>query len=223
MKMKLTLAISALALGALVAKQTPPGISGDYLEVRSCDVYTGSCVGNSEMNLSGREGILVWSVREGNWKGTVLNGMSVIAVIRADDTLGDQRHQPRQGTAVLILDDRASTDQRAALTDLARTMSGSLVHKIADIKTSRIESNIATCTKRGCASIKAGDLVEISTRCFGDKDHLCGNEDTFYPPLTVVAGAYPAYTEVAAYRGTGLDVTFESTEKRSAFLGAFNR
>src|SRR6185436_629240 len=74
MKKKLTFAILALAVGALVAKQSAPRLSGDYLEVRSCDVYTGPCVGNAEMGLSGREGILVWSVREGSWKGTALDG-----------------------------------------------------------------------------------------------------------------------------------------------------
>ena len=47
-------------------------ITGDYLEVRSCDVYTGPCFANSEMGLTGKEGILLWSVREGAWKGTEL-------------------------------------------------------------------------------------------------------------------------------------------------------
>ena len=27
-----------------------------------------------------------------------------------------------------------------------------------------------------CAQVKAGNLIEISTRCFGDSDHLCGND-----------------------------------------------
>jgi len=63
--------------------------------------------------------------------------------------------------------------------------------------------------------------VEISTRCLGGKDHLCGNEETFYPPLTDVMGAYPVFTELAAYRGNGLNLTWESTGQRSAFLAAF--
>ena len=67
----------------------------DYLEVRSCDVYTGPCVANAEMNLSGKEGMLVWSVREGTWKGTRLDGLSIVAVVEADGTLGDMSYQPR--------------------------------------------------------------------------------------------------------------------------------
>ncbi|MBW8885005.1 MAG: hypothetical protein JF612_09580, partial [Planctomycetia bacterium] len=69
----------------------------------------------------------------------------------------------------------------------------------------------------------AGNLINITTRCFGDKDHVCGNESTYYPPLTEVNGAYPAFTELATFKGTGLNVTFEATGTRSAFLASFSR
>jgi hypothetical protein len=203
------------------AKPSVPAISGDYLEVRSCDVYTGPCFANSEMGLTGKEGIMVWSVRDGNWKGTALNGLSVIAVVRTDGTLGDLHYQPRSGKAVLIVDARANSEQRVALTDLACSLAGKLIKEVVEIKTSRMEVALGTCAKAGCASVKEGELVEISTRCLGGKDHLCGNEETFYPPLTNVNGAYPVYTELAAYRGNGLNLTWESTGQRSAFLAAF--
>src|SRR2546425_12248539 len=106
MRMKMKLGVATLMVAAasiLTAKQSAPAISGDYLEVRSCDVYTGSCFANSEMGLAGKEGILVWSVREGTWKGTSLDGLSVIAVVRTDGTMGDLRYQPQSGQAVLIL------------------------------------------------------------------------------------------------------------------------
>ena len=203
------------------AKPSVPTISGDYLEVRSCDVYTGPCFANSEMGLTGKEGIMVWSVRDGNWKGTSLEGLSVIAVVRTDGTLGDLHYQPRSGKAVLIVDARANSEQRVALTDLACSLAGKLIKEVVEIKTSRMEVALGTCAKAGCASVKAGGLVEISTRCLGGKDHLCGNEQTFYPPLTNVNGAYPVYMELAAYRGNGLNLTWEWTGQRSAFLAAF--
>ena len=86
MKTKFSLAVLTLAaLTTLASKQSEPTLSGDYLEVRSCDVYTGSCFANAEMNLTGKEGILVWSAREGSWKGTSVAGLSVIAVVRTDE------------------------------------------------------------------------------------------------------------------------------------------
>src|SRR5437762_8455167 len=109
MKMKLSVAMLMVAAAtAFAGKQSTPTITGDYLEVRSCDVYTGPCFANAEVGLTGKEGMLVWSVREGSWKGTELDGLSVIAVIRTDGTLGDQYYQPRAGKAVLLVDEKAT-------------------------------------------------------------------------------------------------------------------
>jgi hypothetical protein len=225
MKAKTSLAILTLAAAATVfaAKHSTPGISGEYLEVRSCDVYTGPCFANAEVGLTGREGILAWSIREGQWEGTRLDGLKAIAVLRTDATLGDQRYTPRTGRAVLILDETANARQRAALAGFVRAMAGTLICEVVDVKTAPIQARIGTCAKSGCASLTAGSLVKIMTRCFGEQDHICGNEETFYPPLTEVASAWPAFTELAAFKGSGLDLTWEATGQRSAFIGHFAR
>jgi len=224
MKMKLSIAIVMLvAATAFAGKQSTPTISGDYLEVRSCDVYTGPCFANAEVGLTGKEGMLVWSIREGSWNGVKLDGLNVIAVVRTDGTLGDLRYQPRSGKAVLVVDMLATPKQREALVDLARSLAGGLINEVAEVKTAPMEVAIGTCGNKGCASVKAGKLVQITTRCLGSKDHLCGNEETFYPPLTEVTGAYPVFTELASFEGTGLDLTWAMVEKRNAFLGHFAR
>ena len=226
--MKITVVPGALAAlllaSASFAAQPQPsaaGLVGDYLEVRSCDVYTGACVANSEMGLSGREGMMVWSIRAGTWKGVSLKGLSVIAVVHTDDTLGDLRYSPRRGKAVLIVDAKADSVQEKALKEFAQTMAGELVHEVVAVKPSTIEVQLGQCSSGSCAKVKAGNLVEISTRCLAGKDHLCGNEENFYPPLTRVTGALAAFTETAAYRGSGLNVTWELTGKRSAYLATF--
>ena len=224
MKMKLSIAVVMLAATTMFAgKQSTPTISGDYLEVRSCDVYTGPCFANAEVGLTGKEGMLVWSIREGSWNGVKLDGLNVIAVVRTDGTLGDLRYQPRSGKAVLVVDMLATPKQREALVDLARSLAGGLINEVAEVKTAPMEVAIGTCGNKGCASVKAGKLVQITTRCLGSKDHLCGNEETFYPPLTEVTGAYPVFTELASFEGTGLDLTWAMVEKRNAFLGHFAR
>jgi hypothetical protein len=224
MKMKLSLSVLSLAaLTALASTQLEPAISGDYLEVRSCDVYTGACFANAEMNLSGKEGIMVWSVREGSWNGTALGGLSVIAVVCTDGTLGDLSYQPRAGKAVLILDEKADAQQREALSNLARSMAGKLIKEVVAVRTVPIQARLGTCTQAGCASVKAGNLVEVNTRCLGDHDHLCGNEETYYPPLTSVEHAIPAFTERASFKGSGLNLTWEATGQRSAFVASFSR
>jgi hypothetical protein len=222
--MKKTLAALTLILAATAAfAVTTPTITGDYLEVRSCDIYTGPCFANAEMGLTGKEAIMVWSVKEGSWQGTSLDGLSVIAVVRTDATLGNLKYEPRSGKAVLIVDEKASPSQQEALKGLAQSMAGKLIKEVAAVKTSIIDAKMGACAKSGCAAVKAADLVDISTRCFGAEDHVCGNEDIFYPPLTDVADALPAYTEVASFTGKGLGATWQLAGQRGAFLASFSR
>src|ERR1051325_8543528 len=127
--MKMLNAIALFTLAAIPSFAATPqasGISGGYLEVRSCDVYTGPCFANGEMGLSGKEAVMVWSVRAGSWKGVALDGLTVIAVVKTEGTMGDLRYQPRSGPAVLIADAAANPSQEAALNDFARSMAGGL-------------------------------------------------------------------------------------------------
>jgi hypothetical protein len=218
----LTASLLLAAGPALAAKPASPTISGDYLEVRTCDVFTGYCVANSQMNLEGREAILVWSVKQGAWNGVTLDGLKVIAVVRAESTLGDLHYQPAGGRAVLVVDAAASELQKQALAEFARSAAGGLIREVAEVKSADITACIGTCAKEGCAAVEAGQLVRIHTRCFGAKDHLCGNEETYYPPLTRVTKPQAAFTEVASYQGGGLDLTFQAAGQRSAFLAGFS-
>jgi hypothetical protein len=189
MKTKLLLTVCALAaVSALVARQSAQPASGNYLEVRSCDVYTGACIANSEMNLGGKEGMLVWSVQQGEWNGTPLAGLSVLAVVSTRDSLGDVRYQDYAGKAVLIVDEQATSEQRDALVEFARARAGKLIEEVVAVKSAPIEVRMGKCSSGFArpSPVTSGD----STRCLGGKDHLCGNEENYYPPLTDVKGAF---------------------------------
>ena len=98
-----------------------------------------------------------------------------------------------------------------------------LIKDVAAVKTATMEVKMGQCKSGSCASVKAGDLVEISTRCLDGNDHLCGNEENYHPPLTKVDGAFSAYTELAAFRGRDLNATWEMAARRSAYVGTFTR
>ncbi len=216
----------AAVLAALPATAVPPSghqISGSYLEARTCDVYTGACVANSEMGLTGKQALLAWVVDEGTWNGVSLDGLAVIAAVRAHGTLDDLRTDAGPIKAVLVVDADADAAQRDALVDMARTLGGDLVRDVVDVKSAAIDATVGVCADNGCASVKAEGLIEISTRCLGGKDHLCGNEEVYYPPLTEVDGATPAFTRVARYAGDGLGLTWQDAGSRSAFLATFTR
>jgi Protein of unknown function (DUF1326) len=197
-------------------------IRGDYLETRSADVYTGQCFANGEVNLVGNEAILAWHVRNGSWDGVPLDGLTVAAAVRAQGTLGDPYENPYPVKAVLLVDDQASDSQRAALINFARHMGDGLLKDVAQVVPVPMELAVSA-EHHGVALLRAGQFATVQTRSIGDQDHLCGNEVTFYPPLTQVAHSMPAVALTDSYRGPGLGVSWDLHGKRSAFVGMFVR
>lgn len=217
----LSLAAALLACSG-IAGAAPNTISGQYLEVRTCDVYTGPCFANGEMGLDGKEAILTWSVDRGAWQGVELDGLKVIAALKAEGTLDDLRRDIGSPEAVIIVDAAANNEQKQALVDFAKAMAGDLIGHVAAVESAPIETRLGACDKNGCGYVKAEGLVEISTRCLNDKDHVCGNEETFYPPLTDVKHATPAYTKIARYDGDALGLKWKDVGSRGAFLATFS-
>jgi len=206
----------------LVASALPlsAAIKGDYVEVRSADVYTGPCFANSEESLEGKQAILAWRIKEGSWQGVSLDGLSVVAVIKANATLGDTYHNPYPAKSVLILDERANGQQRTALVEFVKSVAGPLVKDVVRLDTAPIALEMSGV--HGSIKLLAGNLARIRTRSLCSGDHLCGNEEVYYPPLTKVAHAMPAYTLNAAFTGEGLGEVWDRSDARSAFIGSFN-
>jgi hypothetical protein len=197
-------------------------IRGDYLETRSADVYTGQCFANGEVNLVGNEAILAWHVRNGSWEGVPLDGLTVAAAVRANGTLGDPYENPYPAKVVLLVDDQANESQRAALVNFARQTGGELLKDISQVVSVPMELAVSP-EHHGVALLRAGEFATVQTRPIGDQDHLCGNEVTFYPPLTQVAHSMPAVALTDSYRGPGLGTSWDLHGKRSAFVGTFTR
>jgi hypothetical protein len=215
------LALMVLTLGSTTKAQS---ISGDYIETRSADVWTGSCVANGEMNLAGDQAILAWRVSKGEWKGVSLAGLSVVAVVKANATLGDQFNNPYPAKSVVIVDEKACGDQPKALIEFAQSMAGELLRNIVRTEIAPITVEVSgEHGHYGATSVRAGNIAGIQTRAINGKDHLCGNEEVFYQPLAEMTHSMPAVAELDQFEGTGLNVSWTVRGKRSAFVGTFAR
>ncbi|MGZ4815188.1 MAG: DUF1326 domain-containing protein [Terriglobales bacterium] len=217
---KLLLAFLFLAVPFTFAQQ----IAGDYIETRSADVYTGQCFANGEVNLVGNEAIMGWHIAKGSWDGVPLDGLNVVAVVRAKATLGDPYADPYPAKSVLVIDEAANEMQRAALVSFVHQQTGKLTDNVEKVIYTTVDMGVARNHDRhGMALLRAGNFVTVQTRGINEHDHICGNEVTFYPPLTETAHAMPAVAEKDEYQGPGLDDTWSNSGKRSAFVGTFAR
>lgn len=214
----LTLAAVCVFVTSALAQQ----IKGDYVETRSADVYTGQCFANGEVGLVGDEAILAWHIQNGSWDGVSLAGLSVVGAVKASATLGDPYGKPYPAKSVLLVDRQATPQQRQALINFAQEMGGELLRHVVKVMDVPINMQVLQ-DHHAKASVHAGSFVTVETRPINDKDHLCGNESTFYPPLTETTHAMPAVALTDEYQGQGLNDTWTLHDKRSAFVGTFEK
>lgn len=221
MRKLLAAMIGGLFALAGAAIPSSAAVKGDYVEVRSADVYTGPCFANSQVGLEGKQAILAWKVHEGTWNGVSLNGLSVVAVVKSSATLGDPYHNPYPASAVLIVDQHATDSQRAALESMAEAQAGKLLAHVVRVEVAPITMQVGEGQNHGTVKMSAGTLARIQTRSLCMTDMICGNEEVYYPPLTKVAHAMPAYTVDEAFQGKGLNEVWNRADTRSAFVGTF--
>lgn len=227
--MRKTLVFATLSLlsAFALAQQNPQQgltqqIRGQYLETRSADVYVGQCFANGEVNLAGSEAIVAWHVQEGRWDGVSLAGLTVVGAVKAQATLGDPYAKPYPAKSVLIVDKQATPQQRQALINFAQEMGGPLLRNVVHVVDAPVDMEVLE--QHGArARLQAGNFVTVETRSIGEKDHLCGNESTFYPPLTQTTHAMPAVAMTDEYRGQDLNTSWTLHDKRSAFVGTFEK
>ena len=230
----LLLVLSLVCVAALALQAPVSQIKGQYLETRSADVYVGQCFANGEVNLTGREAIVAWHITEGKWDGVSLVGLTVVGAIEARATLGDPYSTPYPAKSVIFVDQKATSQQRQALLNFAQEMGGELLRHVVHVVDTPIDMEVlqagspARASRDGVeehsgrARLQAGEFVTVETRAIGENDHLCGNEDTFYPPLTRTTHAMPAVAMTDQYRGSDLNIVWELHNKRSAFVGTFD-
>jgi len=213
------LALAALALVVLTSPAAAAGITGQYVEARTCDVWTGPCFANADFNLTGKNAVLGWRVDRGSLDNVSLDGLGVVAVISASDTLGLEQTGP--GRAVLIVDSRANAAQRDALVRLARQQGGKLLQNVVAVQSATVELTNCNCKGEACFELQAGG-ARVKTRCLdASHDKACGNESAFYPPLAQGVRVQPAAAVESGFNGAGLPETWSDFDRRGAYVGSF--
>lgn len=217
------LLVSVLSAGLAVAATLPKAkITGSYIESRNADVYTGSCYANSEINLVGDLAMMGWKIEAGEMNGQNLAGLGVVGVVRAHSTLGDIHTPVNKSKSVLIVDEKATAEQRVALIAFAKKMGGELFEEVVSVEVRPISLTFANNNLHSVrAKLTAGELATIESRPIQTSDQICRHETTYYPPLTPTVHAMAGYALANAWTGKGLGTNWSFPEKRSVFVANF--
>ncbi len=215
--------IAILVATATVAGSLPKAnIEGRYVEARTADIYTGACYANAEVNLMGHEAVFGWVIDKGNYNGVDLSGLGVLGVVKANATLGDVHNTSYPVKSVIIVDEKATVEQKAALIGFAKRMSGDLLQDVVAVQTRPVKIEVANNNIHSMrVKLTAGELAQIETRPLVETDQICRHEEVWYSPLTNVDHAMPAFAAENKYTGMDLGTRW-SSQKRSAFVGTFH-
>ena len=208
-----TTAFSVLALSsALAASASAP--TGDYVEARTASVFAGACHYSGEYVSDGRDAVLAWHFKGGDWHGVSLAGVSAVAVVRADNNLAEPT--ARRAT-MLYVDVHATPAQQKAL---------------AEALTARYAASLGTVTPAGTAAISfqhlangyrvsAPQIAALSVDALPNRECCKQPNLVWYSPLAPVTDRRVGYTQAASVSArTGGDAWTRGGEN-SAFYGTF--
>jgi len=215
-------AISLLGVFGLVSSVSlsagGSSVSGQYVEARTAEIFTGGCIMGSEAETMGKQAVLAWKVDRGSVNGVSLDGLAVVAALSGDVNLG--LHEIGGSTAtvrsVLFVDERATPVQRMALASLASDM------------TKRI-GTIVSVQPAPITFADAGESIHVATANVAlditkeiNHDPTCGAQQWF-TPLASTDHAHMGTTDQNAFTGGSLGTKWSDPNKRSAFFGTFSK
>ena len=210
---------SAVLVATAAETKSEQPVVGRYAEARTCDVWTGPCFANGEMNLSGDRAVFAISIETGAWQGQQLDGLKIAASLDAEGTFGTEAEG--RVRAVLFVDKRASETQHEALVALAKRLAPRRLANIVKVRREAI-----TFTSVGVNDVRVavggGKELQLETSPLSSHcDKICGNESKFYPSLIPTTHAHCAKTKTHAYRGRDLGARWSDPGARSAMVGRF--
>lgn len=192
-------------------------IAGDYVEACNCDVMC-QCIAMELPDGDVCTASLMFHIQSGHYGDVDLAGLSAAMLVHTEEGV---MFAPETGwDVVLLIDDEADADQRAAIEDIYLGRAGGIFAAAADahVETAEVATAPFTFTRDETdVSVEIGDIVSVEAT---GKDGFNGEPSTVSPhPLT-------ASTEMNAGRNSLATVSYNDTfawdvSGNNSFLGDF--
>jgi hypothetical protein len=210
-------AVIGLASTVSIAAGGKSTVTGQYVEARTAEIFTGGCIMGSEAETMGKQAVLAWRVDRGTVNGVSLDGLSVVAALAGDKNLGLYEIGGDRAVvkSAVYVDERANPAQRIALVALAHNLTKGI-------------GTIVSVTPAPIQFADAGREIHVSTSNVAldvnkemTHDPSCGAELWFHP-LATVDEATMGVADQHSFSGSMLGTKWSDPNKRSAFFGTFS-
>lgn len=215
--------VVAILLGAMLALGSSLSFSsradtsfvrGDYVEVRTASVFAGACHYNGELTTAGRDALMAWNVKSGEWRGVDLAGVRIVAIVTADANLVEST--AARSSAIIIGENASDAQSRAMLEALKNRYAASL-GKIISVRRGPLTFEHKDKTYQ----VTADNFASINIEALPD-DLCCKMPQlVWYSPLVPLENRKVGYTTKALYAGAAVGDPWQTTGQNSAFYGSF--
>jgi len=188
-------------------------VKGEYVEVRTASVFAGACHYNGELTTAGRDALMAWNVKSGEWRGVNVAGVRIVAIVSADANLSE-------GTArrsEIIIGENASDAQSRAMLEVLKSRYAASLGKIISVRRGPLTFE----HKDKTYAVTAGDFASINIEAMPD-DLCCKMPQlVWYSPLVPLENRKVGYTTKALFAGSDVCDPWQRTGENSAFYGSF--
>ena len=186
-------------------------LSGEFVELHSCDLYTGGCTASAESTLLGRQVFRVWSIESGEWNGQDLTHLKVAVLEKGSKNLAEKG--ALADTAKIFVPKGLAQAKRDALSSWAVAQ-----HPLPPA-TPMIEVEINYQRSGQEAAVTVGDTVSLTTMAIGRcSSGACGQALWYEPQVS-----HSAFEVVASRTSRIQDATlfWADHDRPNVFLASF--
>jgi hypothetical protein len=207
---------SVLFCSLFVALQACLGVEpfGEFVELHSCDLYTGGCTASSESTLLGRQLFRVWSISQGTWDNQDLAGLQVALLELGSVNLAEKGAFVEKAE-IFVPKGLAAAQEEALLSWV--TSQG-----IAPAPTRVVEADITyQRSGRATANVAVGDSISLSTMVIDKCSSGACGQALWYEPQVKHSSFEVVASRVSKIRDSFLNFLWTDHDRPNVFLASF--
>jgi hypothetical protein len=207
---------SVLFCSLFVALKACLGVEpfGEFVELHSCDLYTGGCTASSESTLLGRQLFRVWSISQGTWENQDMAGLKVALLELGSVNLAEKGAFAENAT-IFVPKGLAAAQKEALLSWV--TSQG-----IAPASTRVVEAKIIyQRSGRAVANVAVDDFISLSTMAIGKCSSGACGQALWYEPQAKHSSFEVVASRVSKIRDSSLNFLWTDHDRPNVFLASF--
>lgn len=187
--------------------------SGEFVELHSCDLYTGGCTASSESTLLGRQLFRVWSMNQGTWNNQDLAGLKVALLELGSVNLAEKGALAEK--AEIFVPKALAPAQKEALLSWVASQG------ITRASTRVVEAEITYQRSGSAANVVVGDSIALSTMAIGKCGSGACGQALWYEPQAKHSSFEVVASRVSRIWDSALNFLWTDHDRPNVFLANF--